>query len=312
MTWTERTGDAETGLLVATTFASLIFQRGQLAEARGWLTRLLALDADVPTAVRARAVLHLGFCALFQRDSDAAEHAANEVIHLAATQPWIHSNALNLLGCAVWDRGLLAEARKHMEDGLAIARSQPNADDLMPWILNNLGLLAQQQGNHQEARQAYEAALKAVRNLGVSFGHAIFVSNLGALAWEEGDQQRAAKLMVEALDLAKTVRNAFVAAETLEEVVNHVVAAGRPHVAARLLGAAEGLRQRVGVPVDPAFVAAHETLVQQVRELLGEAVTEQAWAEGKSLSLDQAVSSAMDVMAEVMSQPTSVSDHPSN
>ena len=73
MAWAEQTGDAETGLVVANTFASLVFQRGQLAEGREWLTRLLALDADAPVAVRALAVCMLGWLALFQGDLDAAE-----------------------------------------------------------------------------------------------------------------------------------------------------------------------------------------------------------------------------------------------
>ena len=83
------TGDAETGLVVASTFANLVFQRGQLAEGREWLRRLLALDADVPVAVRALAINMLGWLAYFQGDLDAAEGAAVQAVDLAATEPLV-------------------------------------------------------------------------------------------------------------------------------------------------------------------------------------------------------------------------------
>ena len=87
---------------------------------------------------------------------------------------------------------------------------------------------------------------------------------------------------------------------------------GDAQAAARLLGAAEGLRRRAGVAVEAQDVADREAPVAQVQQILGEAASTQAWSDGEGLSLDQASEEAIDVMTEVMSQPTSVSYRPSN
>jgi predicted ATPase len=308
MAWAEQTGDAGTGLAVACTFGSLVFQRGQLTEGRQWLTRLLALTADVPVALEAKATCWLGWIALFQGDLDSAEEAAVQAVDLAATEPLVLATSLNLLACTLWDRGLITEARHRFEESLAVARSHPEANVILPTNLNNFGVFARIHGTPQEARDAYEAALAALPNTDVSFAQPLLVQNLAQLAWEDGDHARSAGLTHEALRLARTVRNGFVVANSLDMTARHVLAAGKAHMAARFLGAADGLRRRAGVAVEAQSVAEREALVAQVRQILGEAASTRAWSEGEALSLDQSSVEAIDAMNEVMSQPTGVSD----
>ena len=308
MAWAEQSGEAKTGLMLAFTFGQLVFHRGHLAEGRDRLTRFLTLDAIVPIRVRARAMCLLGWMALFQGDTDAAEQAASQSVELAATEAPILCLALNLLGCVLWDRGMSDKAQQRFEEALAIARSDPNADDLSSLILNDIGLLAQQQGRYQEAREAYEAASVALPSVGVSSAQMTFVGNLAHLAWEEGDHQRSARLIRESLDLGQSVRNAFFVAAILRAVARHALATGRPYEAARLLGAAETLRRRTGALVDPQVVTEHLALVTQTRELLGEAAMDQGWADGESMLLDQAIAEAKVVLTKVMNQSVSLSD----
>jgi non-specific serine/threonine protein kinase len=308
MAWAEETGDAERGLAVATTFGILVQQRGQLAEGREWLTRLLALDGGVPSAVRALAVCVLGWIALFQGDLDAAASAAAQAVDLAATEPLVLGNSLGLLACTLWDRGLLTEARHRFAEALAVVNSHPKAHAILPMILTNFGVFAHDQGNLPEARDAYEAGLVALPVTGVSHVHPLLLGNLAHLAWDEGDHPRSASLTLESLSLGRTVRSAFVLADSLDVAVRHVLAAGKAHSAARLLGAADGLRRRVGVALELQVVAEREALVAQVQQILGEVAWSQARAEGELLSLDQATSEAMDVMTEVMSRSTSLSN----
>ena len=308
MAWAEQTGDAETGLVVANTFWSLIFHRGQQSEGRDWLTRLLALEADVPVAVRALAFCSLGWLALNQGDLAAASLAAGQAVDLAATEPLVLASSLNLLACTLWNRGLLAEARQRFEEALAVARSHPNGNVILPGILNSFGVFARNHGTRQEAREAYEAALAMLPGTDVSMVQPLLVDNLAQLAWDEGDHLRSASLTLEALRLGRTVRNGYAVASTLDMAARHVLAAGRAHTAARLLGAADGLRRRAGVVVEPDNVADREALVAQVQQILGEAASTQAWSEGEGWSLDQASAVAMDAMTEVINQPTSVGD----
>jgi predicted ATPase/class 3 adenylate cyclase len=311
MAWAEQTGDAKTGLIVANTFASLVYDRGQLGEGRAWLARLLTLDANVPIAVRALAVCNLGWIALFQGDLESAEAAAAQAVDLAATEPLVLGSSLGLLACTLWDRGLLTEARQRFEEALAAVNSHPRAYAVLPQILTNFGVFAQFQGNRAEARDRFEAALAALPVMDVSSVHPLLLGNLAQLPWEEGDHPRSASLTLESLRLGRTVRSAPVLADTLDIAVRHVLAAGRAHTAARLIGAADGLSRRVGVSLEPQVVAEREALVVQVRQILGDATWTQTRADGESLSLDQASQEAIDVMTEVMSHSPNVGDLPS-
>jgi non-specific serine/threonine protein kinase len=311
MAWAEQAGEARTGLIIANAFESPVFHRGQPAEGRAWLTRLLALDADVPIAVRALAVCNIGWIALFQGDLDAAEAAAEQAVDLAATEPLVLGSSLDLLACTLWGRGLLAEARQRFEEALAAVNGHPKANAVLPMTLVNFGVFAQLAGNRPEARDRFEAGLAALPVSDVSFLHPLLLGNLAQLAWEEGDIPRSANLIIEALRLGRIVRSGFVLEGTLHLAARHVLAAGRAHTAARLIGAVDGLSRRTGIAVEQEVIAEREALVAQVQQILGEAAWTQARADGESLSLDQAISEATDVMTEVTCQSTNVGDLPS-
>ncbi len=66
-------------------------------------------------------------------------------------------------------------------------------------------------------------------------------------------------------------------------------AADSHHEAARLLGAADTLRQSMGAVRLPIFDADHDTTVALVLKALGDADFEAAWAEGAALSIEEAV-----------------------
>ncbi len=230
-----------------------------------------------------------------------------QAVDLAAPEPPALASSLNLLACTLWDRGLLTEARQRFDEALAVVRSHPEANPFLPMILSNFGVFARTQGHRQEARDAYEAALAALPVTDVSFAHPLLLGNLAQLAWDEGDHPRSARLTLEALRLGRIVRNAFVVANTLDIAAQHVVVARRADTAARFLGAADGLRRRTGVAVEPQIVAQRQALVAQVQQILGEVASTQAWSDGEGWSLDQASAEAMEAMTEVMSQPTGVS-----
>src|SRR5262249_36294388 len=59
--------------------------------------------------------------------------------------------------------------------------------------------------------------------------------------------------------------------------------------AARLFGAAYGIRQRTGVVRFRIYDAGYEASVAAIREAVGENDFEVAWAEGAALSIDEAI-----------------------
>ena len=72
-----------------------------------------------------------------------------------------------------------------------------------------------------------------------------------------------------------------------------LVAATQPRRATRLLGAAAAAVEATGPRVHPANQADHERSLATARRLLGDAAFDAAWAQGRSLTLEQAVAEAL-------------------
>jgi non-specific serine/threonine protein kinase len=71
------------------------------------------------------------------------------------------------------------------------------------------------------------------------------------------------------------------------------VLGGKAERAARLFGATDAWRQARGVPLEPADRAAYTRDLTATREALEATAFQSAWAEGRSLSLDQAIGVAL-------------------
>ena len=71
------------------------------------------------------------------------------------------------------------------------------------------------------------------------------------------------------------------------------VAQSRAQRAARLFGAAEAARESIGAQMTPAEREEYERRLSSLRRQLSEAEFTAGWAEGRGLSLDEAVAYAM-------------------
>jgi hypothetical protein len=79
----------------------------------------------------------------------------------------------------------------------------------------------------------------------------------------------------------------------VESLAWSIVAKGQPARAARLGGAAEALREALGVSLQAEQHLGHERAVQAMRAALGDGAFDAAWSEGRTLSLDDATSLAL-------------------
>ena len=295
--WAEGHGKAETGLRLALAFGVQAMQRGTPAEGWEWLRRVLSLGGGDPP-LRARALTGFGWHALYQGDSESAMEAAEQAVATAAGESWILAMALLLLGSVELEQGTIDTARRRFEEALALVEGDVDVGVWAPPILMNLGLLAAIQGDVAEARRWYEATLAALPADAVTFIRPMVLGNLASMAWNEGDWSRAAVLQREALPLRRALRDVLALANSLANGAEFAAVGGRPEVAARLLGAAEALRLRGGVTIDPFNLDDPDALKARVRDQLGEPAFAAAWTEGESLPLDQAIAEADTVLAE--------------
>jgi hypothetical protein len=130
-----------------------------------------------------------------------------------------------------------------------------------------------------------------------TFIRPMVLGNLASIAGNEGDRARAAVLQREALPLRRALWDVRALANSLANAADFAEVGGRPEVAARLLGAAEALRRRGRVEIEPFNLDDHHALLTRVRARLGEPAFAAAWAQGESLPLDQAIAEADGVLA---------------
>ena len=116
---------------------------------------------------------------------------------------------------------------------------------------------------------------------------------LARIAQRRGDIARVTGLAREILLLGRELGTRNALASVLESLAWTARMRGHSIRAARLLGAAEALREAVGVRPSAAERADYETEVPAVRASLGQ-VASLAWAEGRAMTPDQAIAYALE------------------
>jgi predicted ATPase/class 3 adenylate cyclase len=162
------------------------------------------------------------------------------------------------------------------------------------WSLGSLGHSLRAQGNYPRAVELLEQSLALFRDVGDRWGIAWSLGNLGRVAHARGDYGRAAALFEESLahcrDLTDRQQGIAYALYYLGVVARDLRQAER---AARLLGAAESIRDTIGASVSPADRAEHERHTNTLRSTLGEERFAALRSAGRAMSLEQAIEYAL-------------------
>jgi len=126
---------------------------------------------------------------------------------------------------------------------------------------------------------------------------------LGLVARRQGDRVAARSRYRESLALRRELGDRRGIAECLEGLAeedrgtapcrDQTPSQGQPERAARLLGAAEALRTRIGAPLPPHRRPEYETHRAALRVTLGEAAYTAAWSAGRALTWEEAVAEAL-------------------
>ncbi len=113
------------------------------------------------------------------------------------------------------------------------------------------------------------------------------------LTLQRGDGEEAALRCRESLALLTKGGWKRESMECLETMAGAATLLGQSERAARLCGAADALRERLGTPLRPFEQAPHGQRVAALQATLGEEAFAAAWAEGQELSLELAFAEAL-------------------
>jgi predicted ATPase/class 3 adenylate cyclase len=201
---------------------------------------------------------------------------------------------LDRLGQVAHFGGDYPASRARYEESLAIRRELGDCRSAFAFSLQNLGRLAQAQGDWGTARTLLEESLAIERELGGRRGIATSLSSLGNAAGEQGDHRSARAAYRESVRIWRELGEKGRIIPCLEGLGVLANAQGQPERAVRLLGAAESLRETLGVPSPPWERSAGERRVATARAGLDEAAFAAAWEHGRALSLEQALEEALE------------------
>ncbi len=175
-----------------------------------------------------------------------------------------------------------------------------------------LGAVARRQGDEGRAVSLLEEGLALSRDLGFALGTAVALNNLARIARRRGKDPLATACYRESLALCWELRDRWGVAYVLTELAALAAARGQFERAASLYGAAEALREAIGVPLVPSSAhmvgTDYESTVATVRSQLGEGSFAAAWAAGRVLPLEQVIAEAAEATSDWQSRSVPLSE----
>jgi predicted ATPase/class 3 adenylate cyclase len=238
----------------------------------------------------------------------------------------------NVLGYAATHRGEYEQATKLLEKGLALHRAAKDTRGVA-WSLGNLANVSSDRGNYERAKELYEEGLALSRDLGgaellgaylISLGDEyllegnlgratelneeavelyrkrgrrgllqIALDNLGWAALIRGDHQKAEALHEVSLVLCRELGDKLIGLESIEGFACAAGAGRAAERAARLLGAAEALREAAGYKQATRARSLREPYLAAARSRIDETAWSTAWEEGRSMTFEKAVAYAL-------------------
>ena len=253
------------------------------------------------------------------------------------------ANVLGDLGSLALDRGDLEQASSLLEESLTLHRELGSREDVIG-ILDGLGVLASAQGDREQSISFFNEALTLSRGTGNVRRTAASLGNLGITMLVHGDPEAATALLEESLELYREIGDsssiaiglmysALAAltqddhervqalgeesltllqraedrqhiADCLEIMAGGFGAQGMAQKAARLWGAAEALREEIGVPLQPEDRKLLDPFLAAARSSLGEVAWQATLAEGRVMMPEQAIEYSLS--AEKPAPPPSV------
>jgi predicted ATPase/class 3 adenylate cyclase len=290
-------GSTELGQLAQRASAALgpfWYQHGDVREATALLDRAVTVASGAPATERAAALRWLGVLLEHQRRPDEARARFEEALALFAADGDAAAEAacLNSLGVVARTAGDLQLAADHFVRSLALRRSLHD-DAGVATTTSNLALLHIDRGEIDEAVALLEEADRLDRASGDDWAIACTATNLGVARLLHGQLEEALALLTDALRRFSAAGDGDGVAESIEALVGVAAAEGAWVRAARLAGSADALRSSVGIPAAPIDRQRLERWLRGPRAALGDDAYATALAEGRQMTVDQAMRHAL-------------------
>jgi predicted ATPase/class 3 adenylate cyclase/Tfp pilus assembly protein PilF len=281
---------AAIGLQLVQALTGFWYHHGHTTEGQRWLERALDLTSEEAGAPLARVAHGLGVLLSEQGDEAAARpfFERSLAIWRELGDQVQQARELNSLGITLHHLGQLDAARSALQESIAIAREQGNQGRLAT-ALSNLGQLESAAGNFARATQALEEALAIDRGSGDVFGVAVDEQSLAMVSLRAGRPREASEMLSRILDFVISSGDPDFLANVLELSACIAAELGEGLQAARLVGAAEAIRQKNSMQIAPTDVILLERFTAPARAAIARHAWDAEVAAGRALTQEQTV-----------------------
>jgi predicted ATPase/DNA-binding CsgD family transcriptional regulator len=271
---------------------SVAWTKGNMVAARTLTEEALAVARQVDDMERAAySFFILGLVSSSQGEY-ARAHALFEeglAIHRALGDKRGIAHLLSQLAQALFlSQGDQARVRSLLEECLALSWEVGFKEGIAA-AQCLFGQLALGQGDLATAYSEVEESVVLYKQMGHRHGTAESLAVLGKIIAAQGDYAAARGLYEQSLAISGELGEKWVIAMGLVGLGEVVAAQRQLAWAAQLWGAAEALRDAIGIPIPPVELASYERSVSAARVHLGERAFAAAWAQGRSMTPEQAL-----------------------
>ena len=159
--------------------------------------------------------------------------------------------------------------------------------------LEVLGTLCRNQGRFAEAETYLAESMQHARDVNDRLGFLNALDSMAALSLHRGDIHRARNEFKDCMQHSSDLGDKRHICFCLEGLAFTLDPAVDQHLAPRMLGAANSIRQQYGLPLPPSEQIDFEHRMAQIRQSLPQSDFDAAWHAGELQSLDEAVRLAL-------------------
>ncbi|MFN2223635.1 MAG: ATP-binding protein, partial [Candidatus Promineifilaceae bacterium] len=302
LTWASDNGDSELGLLLVGSLAEFWYYEGPISEGEKWIQWAMAQleEEDISGRFRAKVLNGAGMLAFATGDHANGKRWNQAALAIARER----GDKVNWAWALFWLSAHATIRPETYRDGIPLCEEalelfRESGDQAgVAWAYNQLGELNRLVGDLAQARSAYESSLAICRETGNKRREAIALLNLSYVAQGQGEYALAGSYCLAGLSLLHELKLEYHSAIALSMLAGPLTSQGRVEQAARILGASEGIFERMAVSLQPADRVEIDRYISQTRQALGAAAFDAAWHAGRAMSTEQALTYALALPGE--------------
>jgi non-specific serine/threonine protein kinase len=275
------------------------YSDGLIAESFKWIERALDSKGEIPSVMRAKVYITAADLSFIQGDQGKGRLFGRKALELSQESGDELTRAWALLSLSK----NFSATRDQVPDGIILAEESLELFQELNYLpgitiaLNILGELSRMADNYDDAEHYYQQCLELSRQAGDQRRIAVSLANLSSIAMHHGEYRQAELLERESIEMEVELGTKYYIGLSFACLSGIVAMQGHPKQAASLLGASESVLQTLGAKLQPADQIEVDQYLVVIQEQLDEKSFENALAEGRAMSFEQAISFALEERA---------------